>query len=69
MPILLGMGINELSMNPQSIPAVKSMIRSLRMEDAQRLMNEVLKKTSAKEVVKLLEDAYDTVLSDTLFAA
>jgi len=68
-PILLGMGINELSMNPQSIPAVKSMIRSLRMKDAQRLMNEVLKKTSANDVVKLLEDAYGTVLSDTLFAA
>ncbi len=68
-PILLGMGINELSMNPQAIPAVKSMIRSLRMEDAQKFMNEVLKKTTAKEVVDLLQEAYGTLFSDTQFAA
>ncbi len=68
-PILIGMGIHELSMNPQAIPAVKSMIRSLRLEDTRRLMNEVLKKTTAKEVVDLLQDAYGSVFSDKLFAA
>ena len=68
-PILLGLGIDELSMNPQSIPAVKSMIRSLRVEDAKRLMDKVLEKTTAKEIMDLLQDAYGEILPDKLYAA
>jgi phosphoenolpyruvate-protein phosphotransferase (PTS system enzyme I) len=34
MPILLGMGLEELSVNPRSMPVVKSMIRSLSREEA-----------------------------------
>jgi phosphotransferase system enzyme I (PtsI) len=68
-PILLGLGIDELSMNPQSIPAVKSMIRSLRIEDARHLIKEILKKATAKEIMNMLQEAYGSILSDKLNAA
>ncbi|RPJ16669.1 MAG: phosphoenolpyruvate--protein phosphotransferase [Desulfobacteraceae bacterium] len=53
--ILLGLGIDELSMNPQSIPAVKNMIRSLRVEDAKLLVREALRQTTTLDVIKLVE--------------
>jgi len=68
-PVLLGMGIHELSMNPQAIPAVKNTIRSLRREDAKQLMNDILKKTTATDVVDLLQKAYGANSSNDLCAA
>ena len=68
-PVLLGLGLDELSMNPQSIPAVKSMIRSLRVEDAKKLMQDVLSKTSVKEITDLIQDNFGDILSDKKFAA
>ncbi len=67
MPVLLGLGLDELSMNPQSIPAVKSMIRSLNMENVKLFMNDVLKQTSATAVMKLVEDTYGSILYDKIY--
>jgi len=57
-PILLGLGIDELSMNPQSIPAVKNMIRSLKVEDARHFTKEALKQTTTMDVIKLVEASF-----------
>ena len=57
-PILLGLGLHELSMNPQSIPSVKQMIRALNASEAKAFVKEVLKKSTAKEIYKLLEENY-----------
>jgi phosphotransferase system enzyme I (PtsI) len=40
-PVLLGMGLRSLSMNPTSIPLVKAQIRALNMSDCQTLYQEV----------------------------
>jgi len=64
LPILLGLGMENLSMNPQSIPAVKKMIRSLSVKDAQVFIEEVLKATSAQDVLDLVQDRYGNLLSD-----
>jgi phosphotransferase system enzyme I (PtsI) len=61
-PILLGLGIDELSMNPQSIPAVKNMIRSLRVEDAKLLVREALGQTTTLDVIKLVEASFGETL-------
>ena len=61
-PVLLGLGIDELSMNPQSIPAVKSMIRSLKVEDARIFIKEALKQTTTMDVIKLVEDSFGEML-------
>lgn len=67
-PILLGLGMDELSMNSQSIPAVKSMIRSLKMADARSFLNEALKKPTAKEVEDLVNNTYGSILSDKVYS-
>ncbi len=67
MPVLLGLGLDELSMNPQSIPAVKSMVRSLDMEDINLFMKDVLKQTSATAIMKLVQDTYGSILYDKIY--
>jgi phosphotransferase system enzyme I (PtsI) len=67
-PILLGMGFDELSMNPQSIPAVKSMIRSIEAKDARRLVMDVLKLNKTEEIIELVEGAYGTIVSDKVYS-
>jgi len=63
-PILLGLGMDELSMNPQSIPAVKRMIRTLNVGDAREFMKEVLKKTTSRDIINLVQDTYGAMLSN-----
>ncbi|MBN2467280.1 MAG: phosphoenolpyruvate--protein phosphotransferase [Deltaproteobacteria bacterium] len=53
-PILLGFGIDELSMNALSILKVKKIIRSFSYHDAQDLVNQILAFETAKEVEKFL---------------
>jgi len=67
-PILLGLGINNLSMNPQSIPVIKRIIRALNVKDAAVLVKEVLKETSETGIMELLVEAYDNVLFDLGFS-
>ncbi|CCH48921.1 phosphoenolpyruvate--protein phosphotransferase [Pseudodesulfovibrio piezophilus] len=41
-PILLGMGIDSISLTPQAIPGIKRIIRQTNMHDCRNLLNEVL---------------------------
>jgi phosphotransferase system enzyme I (PtsI) len=49
-PLLLGLGVDSLSMAPPSIPAVKFLVRAMKMSDARELAAEALEMTSAKEI-------------------
>lgn len=49
-PLLLGMGFDELSMSPISIPEVKKVIRSLTIVEAKKIMNNALSFSTAHEV-------------------
>ncbi|RLB42964.1 MAG: phosphoenolpyruvate--protein phosphotransferase [Deltaproteobacteria bacterium] len=55
--ILLGLGIQEFSMNPRSIPVIKKVIRALAMKDAKQDLAEVMKMSTAKEVRDYLSGA------------
>lgn len=66
-PILLGLGLDELSMNPQSIPTVKSMIRSLDIEDSKMFINKILKQNTASDIMKLVNDTYGSLISDKIY--
>ncbi|MFH1147010.1 MAG: phosphoenolpyruvate--protein phosphotransferase [Pseudomonadota bacterium] len=50
MPILLGLGLDEISMNPLSIPQAKRIIRMSTMEEAREIVNEVFRFTTAEEI-------------------
>ncbi|RKY80015.1 phosphoenolpyruvate--protein phosphotransferase [candidate division KSB1 bacterium] len=49
-PILIGLGLDELSVTPLSLLEVKRVIRSLRYESVKRLVNRVLTMGQTKEV-------------------
>ncbi len=49
-PILLGLGLEEFSMNPGVIPIIKSVIRSLTFEEAKADFEAVMKMDTAREV-------------------
>jgi multiphosphoryl transfer protein len=54
-PVLIGLGITELSANAPSIPAVKQAVRSVDIETARALADQALKLSSAAEVRALVE--------------
>jgi len=66
-PILLGLGLDELSMNPQSIPAVKNMIRSLDTHDAENVLDEVLQHTTVEAALELLRQRYGDLVAAMLY--
>jgi phosphotransferase system enzyme I (PtsI) len=50
--VLLGLGLDEFSMPPLVIPEVKSIIRSIKLSDAQAIAKEALKLSTGKEVAE-----------------
>jgi phosphotransferase system enzyme I (PtsI) len=67
-PLLLGIGMDELSMNPQTIPDIKRVIRSLNVADTRSFMKEVLKQTTAKSTFELIKDTYGSILAEQLYS-
>jgi len=49
-PILLGLSLDEFSMNAPAIPRAKAMIRSLSMDEAHDIAVQALSMTRAKDV-------------------
>ncbi len=62
-PILLGLGVDELSMNPQAIPLVKNAVRSIDTADLHDFMDVLMRKTTAEEVQVLVERHFGSVVS------
>jgi phosphoenolpyruvate-protein phosphotransferase len=54
-PILFGLGVDELSMSSSSIPLVKAQIRQLNFEQCQQLAQQALGCATASEVRQLLD--------------
>jgi len=52
--VLVGMGLDELSMPPPRIPKIKKLIRSICFSDAKRVAEEVVKLSTAKEVERYI---------------
>ncbi|HUL51006.1 MAG TPA: putative PEP-binding protein, partial [Candidatus Nitrosotalea sp.] len=50
-PLLLGLGVNELSAAPAVIPQIKFLIRRLKLSDAQQLAEFALKCESPSEIL------------------
>jgi phosphocarrier protein FPr len=55
-PILIGLGVTELSVSLPAIPAVKAQIRALRMDACRALAERALAAESAEEVRALVPD-------------
>lgn len=57
-PLLLGLGVDCLSMAPPWIPSVKYIVRAMTMADARQLVAEAMKLTSPREIYAKCEAFY-----------
>ena len=60
-PLLLGLGLDELSMSPIVIPEVKEVIRSLTIKEAKELSREVLKFSTAQKIEAFLKERIEKI--------
>jgi phosphotransferase system enzyme I (PtsI) len=65
LPILLGFGFDELSMNAVSIPKVKKILRRCALNEAEILADQVLSFSTAAEVESYLQSQIATRFSDS----
>lgn len=56
LPLLVGLGVDELSATPAVIPAAKFLLRRMRTTEARDLVQRALKLASAEEILKLSQD-------------
>ncbi|MFP4159730.1 MAG: phosphoenolpyruvate--protein phosphotransferase [Desulfobacterales bacterium] len=68
LPILLGLGIEELSMAPQSVPEIKNLIRKISVSDARKLMETILQQSSAKDMQKIVSDEFGDILYEDIYS-
>lgn len=57
--LLLGLGVNELSLSSPSLPVIKNMIRKSKMEDAIVFANHILTLATVEEIESVLEENYE----------
>jgi len=55
-PLLLAMGLDELSMSPVVIPEVKKVIRSITFKEGKKLLEDALKLSTGEEVASFLKE-------------
>jgi phosphocarrier protein FPr len=65
-PVLVGLGVDELSMNPGDIPRVKQFLRSIDYSTAQTLAAKVLKTNSAPAARQMAREFVDDVAAHPL---
>jgi phosphotransferase system enzyme I (PtsI) len=58
LPVLLGMELDAISMNPISIPAIKMLVRMMSVKESKLFLEKALKQPTATHVVKLVQDTY-----------
>jgi len=63
-PVLLGLGVKELSMTSRSIPTVKNMIRLLSVKDSMLFTEKLLKENTSKGALKLQHDRYSGLVDE-----
>jgi phosphotransferase system enzyme I (PtsI) len=63
-PLLLGLGLDELSMNPQAIPLVKRMIRSISLAESKKMVKHVLNLRTAREVFEVLRASFGELVAN-----
>jgi phosphotransferase system enzyme I (PtsI) len=60
-PLLVGMGLADLSMNPGSLLEAKKLVRSIAHERWQLIAKKALGFSSVEEIAQLLSDEYDRI--------
>ncbi len=61
-PLLVGLGLRQLSAAPRKIPEIKRVIRQLRVEEAERIAERALNMETARQVGSYLRDQLRRIL-------
>ena len=64
--LLLGMGFNQLSMNPLSIPTIRRIVQDVSLEEARTIASRAMALATAKEVGEYLIDAVSQLVKTDL---
>ena len=67
--VLLGLGLDELSMNPSSIPVVKSVVRESTQIESGKLLDEVMGLGSTEDIEHLVRERMSNRFPGELFRA
>lgn len=63
-PLLLGLGVRQLSVTPRKIPELKRIVRATTVADAAKVAERALEMDTAREVTNLLRDYLRRILPD-----
>ncbi len=63
-PLLVGLGLRQLSATPRKIPEIKRVIRQLKVDEAERLAESALNMETARQVGSLLRDQLRRILPE-----
>ena len=63
-PLLLGLGVRQLSATPRKIPEIKRVVRAMSVADAAKVAERALEMDTAREVTNLLRDYLRRILPD-----
>jgi len=61
-PVLMGLGLREFSMNPGSIPVVRQIVRKIDSRSTEKLVDEILKMESVSAISDLVKNRYKAIL-------
>jgi phosphotransferase system enzyme I (PtsI) len=61
-PLLVGLGLRQLSATPRKIPEIKRVIRTLKVEETERLAEVALNMETARQVGSFLRDQLRRIL-------
>jgi phosphotransferase system enzyme I (PtsI) len=64
--LLLGMGLRQLSLTPHNIPEIKKIIRSIKIEEANKIADEIRVMDSARDVNNYLRDKTRRILPEVV---
>ncbi len=63
-PILVGLGLNELSTTPQTVPLIKNAIRQINAAEARTFVDQLLTQTTTEQIERLVHDTYGDLLNN-----
>lgn len=64
--VLVGFGLDALSMNPISIPRVKRIIRNIKYSEAENLVKKILSLSTPEEVEKVVEEKVGAIIKKSI---
>ena len=65
-PLLVGLGLRQLSATPRKIPGIKRVIRQLEVPEAERIAQQALKMETARQVGNYLRDQLRRILPEAV---